>query len=263
MPVSGPNTSRNRLLSLALPALVTGLALAACSGDSTNGGGTTGLPASTSYSGLWASNSGSTGPLSITFATAVKAPSGAHNDIAGASAAPNNATGTVGVNGTDVAISGSLDGTALHMTGAGGLDLAGTLSNGVINGSWTDGAGEAGNFAAASSTEATPARAYCGDFSGTGVDGDEFGTFSMVIAGAEVHGVAVGDGGTASDFKGTATPGASGGTFKVNQTIGDGTIIINDGVYNETETHGTYTTKSGSVTISQGSFTGLKDCPVQ
>ena len=266
MPESGPITSRIRLQALALPALVAGLALAACSGDSNNGGGTTGLPASTTYVGLYASTSGVTGPLSITFATAVKAPQVPHNDIAGASAAPNAATGTVGVNGTDVAITGSLDGTTLHMTGAGGLDLNGTLSNGVIKGTWTDTGGDDGNFTAASSSEASPAVAYCGRFDGVVASDQstETGTFSALVAGTEVHGVVVGDGGTAEDFSGTAVPGTTPGTgtFKIKQTVGQGTLTVNDGQYDASTASGSYTTSVGTTTVSTGTFSGDAGCPV-
>ena len=266
MPESGPITSRIRLQALALPALVAGLVLAACSGDSNNGGGTTGLPASTTYVGLYASTSGVTGPLSITFATAVKAPQVPHNDIAGASAAPNAATGTVGVNGTDVPITGSLDGTTLHMTGAGGLDLNGTLSNGVIKGTWTDTGGDDGNFTAASSSEASPAVAYCGRFDGVVASDQstETGTFSALVAGTEVHGVVVGDGGTAEDFSGTAVPGTTPGTgtFKIKQTVGQGTLTVNDGQYDASTASGSYTTSVGTTTVSTGTFSGDAGCPV-
>jgi hypothetical protein len=266
MSESGPMTSRIRLQVLAIPALLAGLAISACSDNSSSGGGTTGLPASTSYVGLYASNTGTTGPLTITFTTAVKAPPVSHNDIVGASAAPNNATGTVGVNGTDVPISGSLDGSALHMTGAGGLDLAGTLSNGVIKGTWTDTGGDAGNFTAASNTDGTPAAAYCGGFNGVMAadQSPETGTFSAVIACTEVHGVIVGSGGTAEDFEGTAVPGttAGTGTFKIKQTVGQGTLTVNDGTYDNSTTQGHYTTSAGTTTVSNGTFSGNKGCPV-
>jgi hypothetical protein len=265
MPVSSPITSRIRPQILALPALMAGLALAGCS-DSSSGGGTTGLPASTTYVGLYASTSGLTGPLTITFATAVKAPPVVHNDIAGANSAPNNATGTVGVNGTDVAITGALDGTALHMTGANGLDLVGTLASGVIKGTWSDAGGDDGNFTAASSSDASPAANYCGSFSGVMVadQSTEAGTFSAVIAGTEVHGVIVGSGGTAEDFEGTAVPGATAGTgtFKIKQTVGQGTLTVNDGTYDNSTTQGHYTTSAGTTTVSNGTFSGNKGCPV-
>jgi hypothetical protein len=264
MPESGPITSRIHPKALVVPALLAGLALAACSGDSSNGGGTTGLPASTSYVGIYASTTGATGPISITFTTAVKAPPVVHNDIAGASAAPNNATGTVGVNGTDVAITGSLDGSALHMTGAGGLDLAGTLANGVITGNWSTTGGESGNFAAASNSEGTPAYNYCGYYSGT-VAADqstESGTFNTVIAGAVVQGVAVSDNGDVVEFKGTATPTSSGGTFKINQSNSNGTLTVNDGTYGADGISGHYATSSGGVAVSSGTFSGSLGCPV-
>jgi len=259
MPDSGPMTSRIRLQSLAMPALLAGLALAACSNDNPPPG-STGLPASTDYVGIWAADNGVAGPLTITFASAVKAPPAPHGNITASSAAPVGATAVVGLPGTTANLTGSLaDNGALSLTGA-GLTIAGTLANGVITGTITDGTAN-GSVTAASNTDGTPARSYCGQFSGTGVNGDEFGTFSLVVSGAELHGVAVGDGSTASDFEGTATPGASGGTFKVNQTIDQGSLIINDGVYNETETHGTYKTTSGGTDISTGNFSGLKGCP--
>jgi len=265
MPESGPITSRIRPQLLALPALLAGLALAGCSDSSSNGGGTTGLPASTSYVGIYASTAGSTGPLSITFATAVKAPPVVHNDIAGASAAPNNATGTVTVGVTDVAISGALDGDALHMTGAGGLDLVGTLANGVITGTWTDAGGDDGNFAAASNSETAPASNYCGGYEGT-VAADqstELGTFNLVTAGALLQGVAVSESGDIVDFKGTATSTSTGGTFKVSQSNANGTLTINDGAFNADSIWGHYATSSGGTPVSSGTFRGFLGCPVQ
>lgn len=83
-----------------------------------NSGGGPGC--STSYVGLVASSSGLTGPLSITFASAVV-----------------NATGTVSLGpGAPVAISGALDGGSLNMTG-GGWTTTGTPQNGELGGTFT------------------------------------------------------------------------------------------------------------------------------
>jgi len=271
MPKSGPITPRIRPETLALPALVAGLALAACSGDNNNGGGTTGLPASTNYAGIWASTGGgfgSSGALTITFATAVKAPPAQHSDIAGASAAPISATGEVEVNGSPVAIDGSLDGSTLHMTGPNNLTLDGTLSNGVITGTFTG--PDDGSFVAASNSEGTPAYTFCGYYSGTVVadQSTEEGTFSLIIVGSIVEGVAY-DGGGSSEgigFSGTATAGqtAGSGTFKIKQSNTSGTLTINDGTYSAAGgVEGSYTTSTGTTTVSNGTFySGPTGCPV-
>lgn len=260
-----PSISRSRLTALALPALLAGLAVAGCSDNNSGGGGTTGLPASTNYVGVWAA-SGGTGPISITFATAVAAPPVAHNDIAGASAAPNNATGTLVFGSTTFDLTGSLDGTTLTMSGTAGsvtVTLDGTLSNGIITGTVSDGT-NTGNFTAASNSEGTAATSYCGDFSGGTVADPttitESGWFSVVIAGTYVQGVAFDDSGEdpGIPFSGTATAG----TFKVNVSNGAGTLKINDGTYDAEGIAGTYTTSVGATPNTVGTFAGTAGCPV-
>jgi hypothetical protein len=270
MTKSGPITSRIRLQTLALPALVAGLALAACSGDSNDAGGTTGLPASTSYTGVWAA-SGGTGPISITFATAVQAPQVPHNDIAGASSAPTNATGTLVFGSTTFDLTGSLNGSTLTMSGTVGsvtVTLDGTLSNGIITGTVNDGT-NTGNFTAASNTEGQPATSYCGYFSGGAVADPttitESGYFSVVIVGTFVEGVAFDDGGEdpGIPFSGVAVPGASGGTFKINVSNGAGTLKVDNGTYDAAGIAGAYATSVGGTPNTVGTFDGVAGCPVQ
>lgn len=265
MPLTGKQLQR---ITTTLAALVALAGAAACGGDDNGGGdngGGTGLPASTTYAGLYATSTGSTGPVNLTFASAVSAPPvhpASASSLLGASSAPIAVTGTVQVGSTTIPINGTLDGTTLSMTGDGGLAIDGTLDHGVITGTFTIGE-ETGTITAASSSEGTPAHAYCGNFEGTivGEEDPDFGTFSAVIAGTVVSGVVVGDGGTTNTFKGTATPSGDHGTFTIHQTVGEGTLIVDDGVYDSEGTSGTYTTKVGSTTAGSGDFSGLIDCP--
>lgn len=257
---------RLRTQVLGLSALLAGLAVTGCGGDDNGGGNTggTGLPASTTYVGLYATNSGVTGALDITFGSAVAAPPVQRSNPGGpfaAGAAPIEANGTVEVNGSPVAITGTLTDKDLAMTGAGDLTITGTLADGVITGTFAAGS-ESGSITAASSSDGTPARNYCGTFEGTvaGSGDPDLGTFSAVVAGAVINGVAVGDGGTVENFKGTATPSASGGTFTIHQTVGEGTLDVTDGVYNGESTSGTYATKVSGTTVASGSFLGTIGC---
>jgi hypothetical protein len=257
---------RSRFQELGLSALLAGLAVAGCGGDSNGGGNTggTGLPASTTYVGLYATNSGVTGALNITFASAVAAPPVNRSNPGGpfaAGTAPIEANGTVEVGGSSVPITGTLTNDELAMTGAGDLAIAGTLADGVITGTFTAGS-ESGSITAAASSEGTPSRNYCGSFEGTvaGSGDPDVGTFSAVIAGTVIHGIAVGDGGSADNFKGTATPSGNGGTFTIHQTVGEGTLDVTDGVYNGESTSGHYATKLNGATVASGSFSGPIGC---
>jgi len=236
------------------------LMLGACSDSNSNnnGGGGGGGNASTDYPGLVASSDGQTGPLSITFASAVSAPPistepGTGPSLAGGASA--SATGTVSLGGGAVVpISGSVTNGALSMSG-GGWTLTGTLLDGKITGTFTAPGGVTGSLAAISSTSGAPALAFCGTFSGTDVTTNppsaDLGTFSAVVAGTIVLGTAVGDGGTVVDFSGTATTTA----FTVSKTTTQGTLSA-AGTYNATSTSGTYNVKVGGATVTSGTFTG-------
>jgi hypothetical protein len=254
-------------LALPFAILVVLGATTACGGDDTggnnNGGG--GLAASTNYVGLYATSSGATGALNIQFASAVATPSLDRGSPGGPTAegrAPIEATGTVTVGGTSIPITGSLDQGALSMTGAGGLAIAGTLADGVITGTFSVG-DESGSITLASSATGTPARAYCGTFEGT-VSGSEevdAGTFSAVIAGTVVSGIAVGDGGTVNSFKGVAVPSANGGSFTIHQTVAEGKLDVTDGIYTAESTSGHYATSVGGTPAASGAFSGQANCP--
>ncbi|MEZ4413413.1 MAG: hypothetical protein R2910_10560 [Gemmatimonadales bacterium] len=246
--------TRHLLCSLAL----TGTLLAGCSDDSsdTNTGG--GPGASTSYVGLVASSSGLTGPLSITFASAVSAPQSRRSrepGLPGPAAHAVNATGTVSLGGgAPVALTGTLDGGNLNMTG-GGWTITGTVQNGQLTGLFTAPGPADGTAIAASSTGSAPAIALCGSFAGQNFTTDppteDFGSFSVVIAGTSVLGTAVGNDGGGLTFTGTATAS----TITINETAPEGSLTAT-GEYDEFGIGGEYEVKVGPAVISAGSFSG-------
>jgi len=232
------------------------LAVAAggCSDDSSNNPGG-GPGASTTYEGLLAAENGLTGPLSITFASAVAAPpqqAGAGPDLV--ASAPVEATGTLQLGGSGVvALTGTVDGDAVNLSG-GGWILTGTLSNGLITGTFT-GPGAIGSWIAAGGSASSPAIALCGSFSSldytSNPPGEDFGSFSVVIARPAVLGVAVGSDGTTINFSGTATAS----TITINLTTPQGTLNAT-GEYDAFGIGGTFEVLVGSQVISDGSFSG-------
>jgi len=254
--------TRNALSSRRLAAaslFLLAAAVGACSDNNNDNGGSTGLPASTTYVGLLASISGETGPLAITFASAVNAPpapqtAGTGPSLAGS--APVAATADMQLGGSGVIhLTGTLDSGVLHMTGS-GWTLDGTLDAGKITGTFTGPGGEAGSMSALASSSGDPAVAYCGTFSGldhTDGDSPDLGTFSVVLVSNVLIGTAVGDGGSATDFTGTA--GAS--TFSFTHTESIGKLVVN-GNYNADSTWGGYYTAptGSSVHASDGTFKG-------
>ena len=248
MPVRAHRSYAHKLVVAAVLA-VTGAAvtLSACSSDDSTPAG------STDYAGLMASTAGETGPLQITFASAVTLRQSATGNAAFA-VDPVAATGSFRIGGSGVVpITGTLTGDALTMSG-GGWTLLGTLSGGKITGTFSGPGGESGSLAAVNSTSGSPAKAYCGTFTGTDHtdDSEDSGTFSVVIAGNILLGTAVTDGGDAIDFSGTATAT----TFTVHQAQ-DGGFLNVAGTYDASGTSGTYNTKtSADDLVTDGSFTG-------
>ncbi len=214
----------------AIAAFLVGASLVGCGGATEVGtGGTRGLPASTDYLGTVASASGSVGSLSLTFATAAMvARSGARP--AAASLAPVAVTGTLVLDGTSVDLSGTLTDSTLQMSDeAGDWTVQGILSGGVIRGTFTGPGGEAGSIAAMASSLGVPVLAYCGTYADTAVDNPEdteAGSFTAVIAGANLLGSVVTTGNVVQDFSGTA----SGSSFNINQTVA-GTTLSASGSY--------------------------------
>jgi hypothetical protein len=244
-------------------ASIFGLALAvgACSDD--NNDNNSGLPAATTYAGFVASTNGQLGPLAITFASPVAAPP--INPSAGtgpsfSSGAPVAANGTVSINGgAAVAISGTLDGGTLNMTGA-GWTLTGSLLNGQIVGTFTAPGGVTGSLSAVASSADSPAKTYCGYYEGTDLTNDPpttvSGTFSVVIAGDILLGTAVDDEDqTVFDFSGTATSTG----FNVHEVVTGGELNAT-GTYDADHAEGTFNTKAGSTTVTTGAFVGYPYC---
>jgi hypothetical protein len=239
--------------------LLIAAALGACSDSNSNDGGSTTLPASTTYVGLLASTDGQTGPIDMTFASAVAAPpapqmAGTGPSFAGGAPVIVNATMQLGASGP-IALTGTLDAGALHMTGS-GWTVDGVLDAGQITGTFTGPAGQAGSMSALSSTDGSPAVAYCGTFAGVDhTDGDspDLGTFSVVVVSNVLLGTAVGDGGGTTDFKGKA----SGGKFSFTHSESIGSLIVT-GNYNADSTWGGYYTKPTGSTVkaSEGTFAG-------
>lgn len=239
--------------------LLLAAAVGACS-DNNNDNGSTGLPASTTYVGLVASISGATGPLDITFASAVAAPPAPQQAGTGpsfAGGAPVSAAGTMQLGGSGpISLTGTLDAGVLHMTGS-GWTLDGTLDAGKITGTFTGPGGQAGSMSALASSSGDPAVAYCGTFDGVDhTDGDspDLGTFSVVLVSNVLLGTAVGDGGGTTDF--SATAGAS--TFSFTHTETAGKLVVS-GNYNADSTWGDYHTNpaGSSLVASEGTFKGF------
>ncbi|HEX5819146.1 MAG TPA: hypothetical protein VFY20_09720 [Gemmatimonadales bacterium] len=90
--------------------------------------------------------------------------------------APIDLTGTMDfINGTTVSLSGTLDGSALILTG-GGYEFTGTAVGDVINGTFTGPDGETGSFSATLIPDGIAIVTMCGSFSG-----DDSGVFSLSL----------------------------------------------------------------------------------
>jgi len=251
-----------RLRPIAAACLVLAAAVSGCSDNNNDNGGKNNTPAATDYAGFVASTGGQTGPLSIVFASPVSAPPAINEAGTGpnlSSGAPVNATGTVSIGGgASAAITGTLEGGTLNMTGA-GWTLTGSLLHGQLVGTFTGPGGVTGSLSAVASASGSPAKTYCGYFDGSDltIDPPETvgGTFSVVIAGTVVLGTAVSDGGNVIDFSGTATATS----FTVQKVTTEGTLNAS-GTYDANGTEGTYNTKVGTTTVQTGGFVGYPSC---
>ena len=224
---------RALMLGTAFALVASAAMLSACSDDESPPPG-----GSTDYVGLMASTAGATGPLNITFDGVVTVRGASRTALA---VDPINATGTFSLGSIGpIAVTGTL--------------TDGTLANGEITGTFTGPGGETGSLAAVGSSTTTPARAYCGTY--TGIDhtdeSAEAGTFSVVVAGNIALGTVVTDDGDTGSFSGTATST----TFTVHQAINGGFLNV-DGLHNATSASGTYNTKTAeNVAVSEGTFNG-------
>jgi len=162
-----------------VPVLVTlaSLALLAGCGDDSNDGGNT-PPPTVEYQGVFGSAT-KAGRLDFGTATA---------DLrAGMAAlvAPIPLTGTMDFidSGTPVALTGTLDGNALSMTG-GGYTFTGTLSDNIINGTFTG--PEDGTFTATLVPDGGIVVQLCGEY-----DGSDTGVFSLTVDATRAGGVII------------------------------------------------------------------------
>jgi hypothetical protein len=235
----------------------------ACGGD--GGSGPSGLKPSTTYRGIITSTDGTTAGLVLTFNSAVSVRTA---ESPGANlvnvVVPVTGVATVPGGGT-VNLTGTLDGSALSMTG-GGYTLTGTLSRGQFTGTFTGPGGASGSFSALSSTDVTPAYAYCGTFSGVITPGNitEDGSFNMVVAGTILQGASAGSGGgDVITFRGSAASGPNGTTLiSVNQSSANGTVKADGTISADYSTvTGTFQASvAGEGGVNNGTFEGSL-CP--
>ena len=235
-------------------------AVLACSSDS-GGTGPSGLSPSTSYKGIITASNGTTAGLTLTFASAVASPPAPMPSPPLAAPVDVNGLATLPGGGT-VALTGTLNNGALTMTG-GGYTLTGTLTNGKFVGTFTGPGGATGAFAAMSSTDVTPAYAYCGTYNAVITPGNvqEDGSFNAVVAGTFLTGQSVQSGGLNDviTLDGTASPGSGGTTnISIHSSSVQGTI---DATGSITADHanltGTYTASVvGENATANGTFSG-------
>lgn len=165
--------------TLAFASLATLSLLAAC-GDS--GGPSSSTPKAFAYAGTFGSavNSGtiifSTAPVAIRAGSGNTASLSASIDLIG--------TLTFSSGGT-LDLTGTLDAAALLLAGT-GYQFTGTLSNGVISGSFTGPDGESGSFSASLTSSGGTVALYCGSYTG-----DDDGVFSLALKPDRTGGVIV------------------------------------------------------------------------
>jgi hypothetical protein len=226
------------LLSLASLAL-----LAGCGDDNNDGGG--GTPTVVEYQGVFGS---ATNAGRITFATATA-------DLRAnraALVAPITLTGQLDfITGTVVTLTGTLDGTALVLTGS-GYDFTGTQNGDVINGVFTGPSGEAGNFTASLVPDGGFVVTMCGTYTG-----DDAGVFSLTLDSSRDGGAII----VPSDNTGgvTALARPKSGTTDQFEVLPDlaPTFVLATGTVNSTfnAVSGTWDDGAGS----SGTFTGSVD----
>lgn len=245
-------------------ALATVIVAGLACGDG-GGSGPSGLKPSTSYRGVITASDGTTAGLVLTFnsAVAIRVVTRSATDAMAYAVVPVTGVATLPGGGT-INLTGTLDGDALSMTG-GGYTLTGTLKNGSFTGTFTGPGGATGTFAALSSTDVTPAYAYCGSYAGVITPGNiqEDGSFNMVTAGTILSGISSSSGGDIVGFTGRASAGAVGTTtITVNQTTSQGTIKANGTITADYSTvSGTFqATVLGEGGVNNGTFEGSV-CP--
>jgi hypothetical protein len=168
--------------------------------------------------------------------------------------------------GGTVDLTGTLDNGTLNMTG-GGYTLTGALTDGKFVGSFAGPGGATGAFTALSSTDVTPAYAYCGTYSAIITPGniEEDGTFNAVVAGTVLTGQSVESGGLGDvvTVAGTASPGTGGTThISIHSNSAQGSITATGTISADHATlDGTYQASVvGENATANGTFSGTL-CP--
>lgn len=159
-----------------VPAVALLALLAACG----SGSPTDNNPASISYAGTFASDINS-GTIHFATAPALRAGDGAYISAA--------AIQLVGIltfsGGASIDLTGTLDGSVLSLAST-DYSFTGTLSGGVISGTFTGPAGESGSFSASLSSSGGTVALYCGTFTG-----DDDGVWSLALKPDRTGGVIV------------------------------------------------------------------------
>lgn len=164
---------------LAFASLAAAALLAACGNDS---GPSSTTPKAFAYAGTFGSAANSGTIIFSTAPVAIKA----GNGNAASLSAPIDLIGTLTFsNGSTLDLTGTLDAAALLLSGT-GYEFTGTLSNGVISGSFTGPNGESGSFSASLSSSGGAVSLYCGSY-----DGDDAGVFSLALKPDRTGGVIV------------------------------------------------------------------------
>lgn len=184
-----------------LAALVLLSFVAACGSD---GGTDNNNPSAVAYAGTFGS---ATHSGTLTFATA---PTVVRAGSQEASLVVIDLVGTLTFsNGSTLDLVGTLDGASLFLD-ATGYNFVGTLTNGVISGTFSGPNGETGSFSATLSSDNAAVSLFCGGFSGT-----DQGVFSLALAPDLTGGVIVVPSSGGGGLTGRASPTGAANTIQV------------------------------------------------
>lgn len=154
----------------------------ACSRDSSP---TNPSAATTTFQGTIAGSSNQSGTLAVTVQGQVASarPSLFGPLVATLHAQSVSASGTLrAIGGSTISLSGTYNSTTkvLELSG-GGFSFTGTVSNGVLSGTYTGGGGFAGTFSTRSTANASVS-VYCGNIFSSGNPNEITGVFNLVVA---------------------------------------------------------------------------------
>ncbi|MFN8650771.1 MAG: hypothetical protein U0133_02565 [Gemmatimonadales bacterium] len=185
---------------------------AACSSDS---GTDNNNPSAVAYAGTFGSPTHSG---TLVFATA---PAAIHaTGSMQASLAVIDLVGTLTFsNGSTLNLTGTLDGADLFLD-ATGYNFVGTLSGGVISGTFSGPSGESGSFSATLSSDNASVSLFCGNYSGT-----DAGVFSLALTPDLTGGVIVVPSDNSGGLTGRATPTGAANTVQIKPDVAPTTVI--------------------------------------